>query len=72
MGIEGGRFARGQLRSYQRTPVGFFAAQLLSQENLPCVVMGTGNFDEVGLSTREVTPLLWLKFFAGWIPVLFL
>lgn len=46
--IEGKPFARGQLRSYMRTPVGYYVAQLLSQEGLPCIVMGTGNQDEDG------------------------
>jgi NAD+ synthase (glutamine-hydrolysing) len=48
MGIAGKSFAIGQLRSYMRTPVGYFVAQLLSQEGTPCVVMGTGNMDEDG------------------------
>lgn len=58
MGIEGKDFASGQLRSYmvffssnthsQRTPVGYYVAQLLSQAGTPCVVMGTGNRDEDG------------------------
>eukprot|EP01104_Vermistella_antarctica_P001870 TRINITY_DN11_c0_g1_i1.p2 TRINITY_DN11_c0_g1~~TRINITY_DN11_c0_g1_i1.p2 ORF type:complete len:298 (+),score=90.83 TRINITY_DN11_c0_g1_i1:237-1130(+) len=47
-GIEGKGFADGQLRSYMRTPVGYYVAQLLSQEGTPCVVLGTGNFDEDG------------------------
>lgn len=46
--IEGGGFAKGQLRSYMRTPVGYYVAQLLSQNGTPCVVMGTGNYDEDG------------------------
>ncbi|KPA84717.1 putative NAD synthase [Leptomonas pyrrhocoris] len=46
MGIDGRDFARGQLRSYMRTPPGFYVAQLLSQEGLPAIVMGTGNKDE--------------------------
>lgn len=48
LGIKSGDFASGQLKSYMRTPVGFFAAQLLSQAGFPCVVLGTGNFDEDG------------------------
>jgi len=48
VGVEGGAFARGQLRSYMRTPVGYYVAQLLSQAGTPCVVMGTGNRDEDG------------------------
>lgn len=47
-GIEGKGFAAGQLRSYMRTPVGYYVAQLLSQEGTPCIVMGTGNMDEDG------------------------
>ena len=46
--IKGGSFATGQLRSYMRTPVSYYAAQLLSQEGNPAVVMGTGNQDEDG------------------------
>jgi NAD+ synthase (glutamine-hydrolysing) len=48
VGIEGKSFATGQLRSYMRTPVGYYVAQLLGQEGRPCVVMGTGNQDEDG------------------------
>lgn len=58
MHIEGKDFASGQLRSYmvvngflndlQRTPVGYYVAQLLGQAGTPCVVMGTGNRDEDG------------------------
>jgi len=48
LGIKGGQFAGGQLRSYMRTPVGYYAAQLITQSGLPCVVMGTGNKDEDG------------------------
>lgn len=47
-GIAPGMFSRGQLRSYMRTPVNYYTAQLLSQEGLPCIVIGTGNFDEDG------------------------
>lgn len=46
--IDGNKFARGQLRSYMRTPVVFFAAQLLSASGTPSVVVGTGNKDEDG------------------------
>jgi NAD+ synthase (glutamine-hydrolysing) len=46
--IEGNHFARGQLKSYMRTPVAFFTAQLISQTGLPCIVLGTGNRDEDG------------------------
>jgi len=48
VGVEGKDFARGQLRSYMRTPVNYYVAQLLSQQGLGCVVMGTGNQDEDG------------------------
>jgi len=48
VGISGKAFATGQLRSYQRTPVGYYVAQLLSQEGTPAIVMGTGNMDEDG------------------------
>mmetsp|Transcript_30483 Transcript_30483/g.76523 ORF Transcript_30483/g.76523 Transcript_30483/m.76523 type:complete len:302 (-) Transcript_30483:187-1092(-) len=47
-GLAGGDFPRGQLRSYMRTPVGYFTAQLLSTSGFPAVVMGTGNMDEDG------------------------
>ncbi|KAG5470570.1 hypothetical protein LSCM1_01814 [Leishmania martiniquensis] len=46
IGITGSDFARGQLRSYMRTPPGYYVAQLLSQEGMPAIVMGTGNKDE--------------------------
>jgi NAD+ synthase (glutamine-hydrolysing) len=42
--VDGGHFERGQMRSYMRTPVAYFAAQLLGR----CLVVGTGNFDEDG------------------------
>nr|AGU68175.1 NAD+ synthase (glutamine-hydrolysing) [Herpetomonas muscarum] len=45
-GIAGKDFARGQLRSYMRTPPAFYVAQLLSQDGTPAIVMGTGNKDE--------------------------
>jgi len=48
VGIKGGPFAKGQMRSYMRAPVGYYCAQLLSQAGTPCVVMGTGNQDEDG------------------------
>lgn len=47
-GIEGKSFASGQLRSYMRTPVGYYVAQLFSQQGSPAIVMGTGNMDEDG------------------------
>lgn len=48
MGVEGKPYASGQLRSYMRAPVGYYVAQLLSQEGRPAIVMGTGNMDEDG------------------------
>jgi len=46
---EPNKFARGQMRSYQRTPVAYYVAQVLScSMKLPCLVVGTGNFDEDG------------------------
>ncbi len=48
VGIKGQSFAAGQLKSYMRTPVGFYVAQLLTQEGTPAVVCGTGNWDEDG------------------------
>jgi len=48
IGISGQGFASGQLKSYMRTPVGFYISQLLSQNGTPCVVIGTGNYDEDG------------------------
>ena len=48
VGVQGKAFASGQLRSYMRTPVGYYVAQLLSQEGNPAIVMGTGNMDEDG------------------------
>lgn len=47
-GIKANFFANGNLRSYMRTPVAFYVAQLLSQEGTPAVVVGTGNYDEDG------------------------
>ena len=48
LGVVSKPFASGQLRSYMRTPVGYYVAQLLSQEGTPAIVMGTGNHDEDG------------------------
>lgn len=48
VGVEGSAFASGQLRSYMRTPVGYYVAQLFSQQGTPAIVMGTGNQDEDG------------------------
>lgn len=45
-GLKAKSFASGQLRSYMRTPCAYYVAQLLGQEGVPAVVMGTGNMDE--------------------------
>lgn len=46
--VKTNKFSGGQLKSYMRTPVNYFATQLLSQEGTPAVVIGTGNMDEDG------------------------
>jgi len=47
--FEGSSFAKGQMRSYMRTPVNYYVAQSISSTmNLPCIVVGTGNYDEDG------------------------
>ena len=48
VGVKGNEFSSGQLRSYMRTPVGYYVAQLFSQQGTPAIVMGTGNMDEDG------------------------
>jgi NAD+ synthase (glutamine-hydrolysing) len=48
VGVKGGYFASGLLRSYMRTPVGYYVAQLFSQKGTPAIIMGTGNKDEDG------------------------
>jgi len=48
VGVTGNPFSNGQLKSYMRTPVNFYIAQLLTQNGTPCVVLGTGNYDEDG------------------------
>eukprot|EP01097_Dermamoeba_algensis_P005514 TRINITY_DN3515_c0_g1_i1.p1 TRINITY_DN3515_c0_g1~~TRINITY_DN3515_c0_g1_i1.p1 ORF type:complete len:304 (+),score=86.15 TRINITY_DN3515_c0_g1_i1:78-989(+) len=48
IGIPGNIFATGQLKSYMRTPVAYYTAQLITSTGLPCVVLGTGNKDEDG------------------------
>lgn len=42
------KFADGQLRSYMRTPINYYVAQLLSSQGYPSLVIGTGNMDEDG------------------------
>lgn len=39
-------FAKGQLKSYLRTPINYYVAQLLSAGGYPAIVLGTGNKDE--------------------------
>lgn len=46
--MKSSQFADGQLRSYMRTPVNYYVAQMLSANGTPCIVMGTGNYDEDG------------------------
>lgn len=41
-------FADGQLKSYMRTPINYYMAQVMSSKGYPAVVMGTGNYDEDG------------------------
>lgn len=48
LGISSGNYAKGQLKSYMRTPVNYYLTQLSSQEGKKCIVMGTGNMDEDG------------------------
>ena len=45
-GLSPNKFSGGQLRSYMRTPINYYCAQLLTQEGYPSLVMGTGNQDE--------------------------
>ena len=45
--IESNIYSKGQLKSYMRTPVNYFIAQVLSQST-PAIVLGTGNMDEDG------------------------
>lgn len=47
-GIKSNKFSSGQLRSYMRTPVNYYCAQLLTMQGFPSIVMGTGNMDEDG------------------------
>ena len=48
LNVEANAFSKGQLRSYMRTPVNYFVAQLLAQQGKPAIVLGTGNYDEDG------------------------
>jgi NAD+ synthase (glutamine-hydrolysing) len=47
-GLKDSQFATGQLRSYMRTPVNYYVAQLLSANGNLSIVLGTGNYDEDG------------------------
>lgn len=47
-GVKENKFSGGQMRSYMRTPINYYCAQLLTQSGYPAVVMGTGNMDEDG------------------------
>jgi len=47
-GIQSNKFSGGQLRSYMRTPINYYCAQLLTSQGYPAIVMGTGNMDEDG------------------------
>lgn len=46
--VETPPFAKGQLKSYLRTPVAYYTAQLLGANGTPAIVLGTGNYDEDG------------------------
>jgi len=48
IGLKSTIFADGQLRSYMRTPVNFYVAQVLSANGFPSITVGTGNLDEDG------------------------
>jgi len=48
MKVPSSKFASGQLKSYMRTPVAYYAAQIFSNNGIPSLVIGTGNFDEDG------------------------
>ena len=42
------KFATGQLKSYMRTPVAYYVAQVFSSNGIPSLTIGTGNYDEDG------------------------
>jgi NAD+ synthase (glutamine-hydrolysing) len=46
--IEPNQFVKGQLKSYMRTPINYYIAQLYSSIGYSSIVMGTGNYDEDG------------------------
>lgn len=47
-GVVNNNFSGGQMKSYMRTPINYYCAQLMTQIGYPAVVMGTGNKDEDG------------------------
>lgn len=48
LSLNGDIYTDGQLKSYMRTPVNYYVAQLLNHSGTPSVVIGTGNKDEDG------------------------
>uniref|UniRef100_A0A7S4KII8 NAD/GMP synthase domain-containing protein n=1 Tax=Paramoeba aestuarina TaxID=180227 RepID=A0A7S4KII8_9EUKA len=48
LGLKGGTFAQGQLKSYMRTPVAYYVTQILNEAGVRSTVVGTGNKDEDG------------------------
>jgi NAD+ synthase (glutamine-hydrolysing) len=48
LNYEGNLFSQGQLKSYMRTPVNYYLAQLLNEQGYKSIVIGTGNKDEDG------------------------
>ena len=48
LGLNTDIFSNGQLKSYMRTPINYYMAQLLTRRSCPAVVVGTGNYDEDG------------------------
>lgn len=46
LNIESGNWALGQLVAHMRTPALYYTATLLTQENLPAIIVGTTNRDE--------------------------
>ena len=46
--IIGNIYSQGMFRSYMRTPINYYLAQLLNEKGFPSVVVGTGNKDEDG------------------------
>jgi NAD+ synthase (glutamine-hydrolysing) len=44
----GNLYSQGQLKSYMRTPINYYVSQLLNEQGIKSIVMGTGNKDEDG------------------------